>query len=161
MEKQPCIRECDPALSIKIESVKNYTFIVGSAMLSQCVMQGNQKATMTKWVGWTPPQHGWVTLNTDGYAKNGSNLVGGGGLLRDHAGRWIEGFPINLRSCSTLEVELWVIIHGLHIAWRKGIRSLMVETDSTLAYSWISRDRRDSNKHLNNLQKCAQLLQQD
>lgn len=35
-----------------------------------------------------------------------------------------------LDHCSTLEAELWGIYHGINIAWSRGFRNLIVESDS-------------------------------
>ena len=74
----------EPDMRAKVEVIMRYFLIVESAMLNQPLVRGEQGAYCTRWVGWSPPQQGWMTLNSDGCVKQGPNIAGGGGLIRDH-----------------------------------------------------------------------------
>ena len=74
-------------------------------------------------------------------------MAGGGGLLRDQDGRWISGFSFKLGTCSVLVAELWAILHGLRLAWEKGVRKLTVETDSLVTLKGIKNRHHANNKH--------------
>ena len=58
------------------------------------------------YIKWIPPKTGWFTLNTDGVAKGNPRMVGAGGLIRDHNGRWIRDFYIGLGYTSNIVAEL-------------------------------------------------------
>ncbi|KAL4323600.1 hypothetical protein GQ457_11G032640 [Hibiscus cannabinus] len=44
-------------------------------------------------------------------------------------GEWLFGFFRSLGRCSGIMAELWVILHGLHHAWRLRFRQVVVESD--------------------------------
>ncbi|KAJ1379941.1 Ribonuclease H-like superfamily [Sesbania bispinosa] len=70
-------------------------------------------------ISWSPPQHGWFTLNTDG-AVSSENGAACGGAFRYCWSRFILGFSGNLGTCSVLHAELWGILRGLIIASQRG-----------------------------------------
>ncbi|KAJ1394706.1 Ribonuclease H domain [Sesbania bispinosa] len=56
--------------------------------------------------------------------------MGIGGVLRDHEGRWIDGFSACIADGDPLRAELLATKEGLILAWSKGITYLICETDS-------------------------------
>ncbi|CAJ2663874.1 unnamed protein product, partial [Trifolium pratense] len=81
------------------------------------------------WIGWKVPEEGWVKLNTDGASK-GEGLSGCGGIIRDHQGNWCGGFAKFVGTGSVLIAELWGVLEGLKLVWRKGYRKVEVNIDS-------------------------------
>ena len=53
-----------------------------------------------------------------------------GEIIRNHLGGWVDGFVVNLGSCSVMEVECLGVVHGLCTAWDLGVKNLIVESDS-------------------------------
>ncbi|CAL1382969.1 unnamed protein product [Linum trigynum] len=96
-------------------------------------------------VGWSKPPVGWHKLNTDGAAQGHQGIVSTGGALRDHDGMWTGGFISKLGSGSAILAELWGILKGLELAWKKGSRFLILESDSQLALHLI--EKRTDNVH--------------
>jgi len=92
---------------------------------------------------WKSPSNGWVKLNVDGAV----GPVGGGGLLRDCRGKWIEGFSANLRWCSSVKAELLALQKGLRLAWHTGARKLEVEMDSQVAINLIQEPYKANQAH--------------
>ncbi|CAL2237692.1 unnamed protein product [Prunus armeniaca] len=84
------------------------------------------------------PTYGVCKINTDGSRNSDSRFIGAGGLLRDNYGAWIKGFSVNLGVGSVLEVELWGIFWGLHLAWEAGFRFVEVESDSSVVVALLS-----------------------
>ena len=76
-------------MEAKIFSVQSYVKEIRTTFSVQSVMHGSRARALTIWVGWSPPSSGWVALNTDGCCKLSNNQAGGGGIIRDHAGKWI------------------------------------------------------------------------
>ena len=82
---------------------------------------------------------------TDGSFLKG--IAGCGGVFRDASGEWIHGFSHNLGVCEIKKPELWGtfvmkaelrgILTGLSIAWKKGFRNLIVESDSSASVKKI------------------------
>ncbi|XP_028100952.1 uncharacterized protein LOC114300280 [Camellia sinensis] len=73
---------------------------------------------------------GNLKMNTDGNARGDPGDGGFGGLIRDEKGIWICGFYGKLTKCSCIEAEIWAIYRGLTIAFEKGYKDLIIETDS-------------------------------
>ena len=98
-----------------------------------------------------------MTLNTNGCLKMENNQAGGGGLLRDHSGIWINGFSIHLGMCSIVKAELWALLYGLNLVWNRGVHLLEVEVDSFFV-RWILIENVENSKHSNLIRECKQLL---
>lgn len=77
---------------------------------------------------WCPPSKGYWKLNCDGTVRNNGKDAACGGLLRNSHGSF--GFSQRLEVDLVLESELWGIYHGLRLAWGRGYKKLLVETDS-------------------------------
>ena len=116
----------------------------------------------------------WITQSTDGCFKSSSSQAWGGGggggggaggwgrgLLRDHEGRWLDGFSTRFGTCSMVEAELWALIHGLRIAWERGISQLVVEIDSLLVHKWMTKSIVGTTKHPSLIQECHNLLRRN
>ncbi|CAL5427260.1 unnamed protein product [Camellia sinensis] len=69
-------------------------------------------------------------MNTDGSASGDPRDGGFGGLINDEKGIWIYSFYGKLTNCSCIEAEIWAIYRGLIIAFEKGYKDLIIETDS-------------------------------
>ncbi|GLT52279.1 hypothetical protein SLA2020_256270 [Shorea laevis] len=90
-----------------------------------------------KWVRWFPPDYPFLKLNTDGAMAHSTGRASAGGLLRDHGGRWLHGFAINIGPQSSYMAELWGCRTGLQLAADLGISHLVLEMDSLLAVQMI------------------------
>ena len=100
----------DISIKAKVALVHNYSIKVSSILSNLSIMHGGRKKSATFWVRWSPPCQGWTMLNSDGCTKRKFNQAGGGGLLRDHQGRWICGFSASFGRCLANEAELWALI---------------------------------------------------
>ncbi|GKV48718.1 hypothetical protein SLEP1_g55522 [Rubroshorea leprosula] len=90
-----------------------------------------------RWVSWTPPPHPYLKLNTDGSHNHHSGKAAAGGLIRDHNGRWVHGFAVNVGLTTSFLAELWGCREGLKLAHSLGIQQLVLEMDSLLAIQLI------------------------
>ena len=43
-------------------------------------------------------------------------LGGGGGLIRDHVGKWVMGYMRNIRLATSVAAEFWALRDGLLLA---------------------------------------------
>ncbi|KAL4382902.1 hypothetical protein GQ457_15G029930 [Hibiscus cannabinus] len=78
---------------------------------------------------WFAPPVGWVKLNSDGACRSVTGHSSCGGGFRNSEGVWLHGFSKFIGCCSILEAELWGICMGLSLAWDRGFRCIMVESD--------------------------------
>ena len=79
----------------------------------------------------------------------------------DTCGNWICGFSVLLGTCITIEEEIWALVHGLRMAWGKGIRRLVVETDSMLVHAWVTNKNPKHRRHATLLKESADFLSRD
>lgn len=64
-------------------------------------------------------------------------MVGYGGVIRDHDGNFLFGFAQKLDSTTVLEAELMAIYHGLCLAWGRGKRRIVLQSESQAALELI------------------------
>ncbi|CAN1314503.1 hypothetical protein LINPERPRIM_LOCUS29350, partial [Linum perenne] len=62
---------------------------------------------------WEPAPPELVTLNSDGSVISASGQAVAGGLIRDHQGRCLAAFTLNLGKCSITRAELRGAVSGL------------------------------------------------
>ena len=81
---------------------------------------------------WSLPDKGWVKINVDG-AVNQMQQGGCGGVIRDDNGDFIAGFFFKINNCFSLLTEIRAMLHGLKLAWDRGFRKVVIESDSLKA----------------------------
>ena len=64
------------------------------------------KAKTVVAMGWEKPPLGWVKLNSDGSTLSSLGRAGGGGVIRDHEGKWLKGYARSLGSTNSCVAEL-------------------------------------------------------
>ena len=74
------------------------------------------KAKSVVAVGWEKPPVGWAKLNSDGSALGNPGRAGGGGVIRDHNGKWLKGYARSFGSTNNCMAELWALRDGLLLA---------------------------------------------
>ncbi|XP_057442557.1 uncharacterized protein LOC130734228 [Lotus japonicus] len=106
--------------------------------------------------GWRPPQTGFLKLNTDGSYLPETARMGGGGLLRDSAGKWVQGFISAGVDGSAFLAD------GLKLAWNNGVRQIQCESDCRELVSCV-QDQTRSMAHIHGmiLQEIRELLSRD
>lgn len=90
-------------------------------------------------IAWVPPPEGWIKVNTDSAYSATEELATAGGLIRDNQGNFIEGFTLNVGSCNPLSAEPWAILHCLQLAWDRGFRNVIMETDYLMASTLVKK----------------------
>ncbi|CAN1138504.1 Putative ribonuclease H protein At1g65750, partial [Linum perenne] len=112
-------------------------------------------------ISWEPAPPEWVTLNSDGFVLPETGQAAAGGLLRDHLGRCLVAFTVNLGNCSITRAELRGAVSGLQLAWDRGYRRVQLQLDSQCAVSLLqSRDHED-HAHAAILYHAYELLRRD
>ena len=108
---------------------------VDNALSHSCIPSISWSLTL---VCWKSPHEGFVKLNCDDYIL--STLASAcGGLIRDSLGCFCGGFVSNLSSCPIIVAEVWAIYYSLQLAWQKGFRHILLESNSSSALSYLFR----------------------
>ncbi|XP_075663106.1 uncharacterized protein LOC142632618 [Castanea sativa] len=79
---------------------------------------------------WEKPPEGWLKLNTDGLAEEGSGLACCGEVIRDANGHWISDFNKRIGTTNSFAVELLGLREGLLLCRRLNIAALVIELDA-------------------------------
>ncbi|XP_019457635.1 PREDICTED: uncharacterized protein LOC109358024 [Lupinus angustifolius] len=87
---------------------------------------------------WQRPDIGTIKINVDGSCIRSSLIMGGGGVIRDHAGQWLSGFSANFGVGSAILAELLAMDHGLKLAWELGFKKVHLESDCLEAVHLLS-----------------------
>ena len=88
-------------------------------------------------VQWTPPPKLWIKINTDRSILSNTMEASCGGIIRNHEGKFLAAWSVNLGSCTITMAELWGIFWGLFISYNMGHRNVILETDSTCVYHLV------------------------
>lgn len=95
---------------------------------------------MIKSVIWRPPPTDFCKLNVDGSSFGNPGNSGFGGLIRDALGQWIIGYSGSCGYSTNLNAELLAMFHGLKLAWERGYRALVCDSDSQSAITMVLHD---------------------
>ncbi|GMP89161.1 hypothetical protein CsSME_00040847 [Camellia sinensis var. sinensis] len=108
---------------------------------------------------WNLPFAGTIKLNSDGCSKGNPGPAGYGGLFRDERGAWVHGYHGRLEEATSLEAELWGVYRGLTIILEKGMRDIVIETDSVQMVKLLHEDSSPTFQHRALLEDSKFLLQ--
>lgn len=86
---------------------------------------------------WNKPSSGWTKLNCDAAVSHLGTNAAAGGVLRGADGHFIFAFSSYLGSCNTSEAELNSILLGASMIVARGLRRVVIESDSLLAIRLI------------------------
>ena len=111
-------------------------------------------------VQWKFPSPGWFKLNTDGSALGCPGPAGGGGLIRDHHGRWVKGFLRRIGKVCSLEAELWAIRDGLTLCTQLQTQELIIELDAKAVISLVTCNKESFAQYAPLIDDCWNMLQQ-
>ena len=81
-----------------------------------------------------------IKINVDGSSRGAPGDSAIGGLGRSTSGEWLFGFAGRIDRGFAISAEIKAITYGLNLAWNKGYRDVMVESDSSQAVQFICRD---------------------
>ncbi|WCJ35846.1 Polynucleotidyl transferase ribonuclease H-like superfamily protein [Euphorbia peplus] len=109
---------------------------------------------------WTLPPKGWIKLNVAGSLKMEKPLTAGGsGIIRDEYGKWIRGY--SLHAGTIFEAELWSIYQGLVLAWEKGYRKVVVESEKPFTVECLTKLPTQKNPNRISLDCCLNVMKRD
>lgn len=87
---------------------------------------------------------GWTKLNTDRASKGNPAPAGAARLVRDALHRLIMGSEAGVGCCNVLKDESWVGKIGLEMAWKMGVRWLLLVFDYQVAQLFLSKNHEEA-----------------
>jgi len=78
--------------------------------------------------------------------------------LRGPLSNWICGFSAYLGICSSVKTELLGLLHGLKMAWMKGVPRLLVHMDSEVVVNIIKATAYKGQPHYFLIRECQKLI---
>lgn len=118
----------------------------------------NPKTSVT--VIWRTPQPYWHKLNSDGSALGCPGLAGGGGLFRDHHGRWVKGFYRAIGWANSLHAELWAVRDGLSLCIQLQLTDVEIELDANVAVNLLKSTKASFADYAPLADDCRNLMHQ-
>lgn len=110
---------------------------------------------------WLPPPSNILKVNVDGAVCCHSGRAAIGCVGRDSGGGWIEGEAWNVGEATVIKAELLAVYYGLHLAWKLGVQSVILETDSQQAVDIICNGAW-ANEELNGVvDACKELIHRE
>lgn len=126
-----------------VEVVKSATFQAEEAR-RWLVNHGVTRMAKSIWVGWTPPDGGWVKLNTNGARKGATVLASAGGLIRNQHGNWICGFSVKIGVATSFIAECWGLREGLRMFKGLNLERVIIEMDTEIVINLMKDKNGDS-----------------
>ncbi|KAF7820661.1 ribonuclease H [Senna tora] len=108
------------------------SMIYMASVTSERPLHDVHKVKLTKpirLVKWKAPAPGTFKINVDGSSRGNPSKSGVGGLIRDSNGTMMAGFLVSIGFNDILYAELFVIKYGLELAWKKGCKKVICESD--------------------------------
>ncbi|KAH1130512.1 hypothetical protein J1N35_001890 [Gossypium stocksii] len=81
---------------------------------------------------WSPSNHGWIKMNSDGAVSMNNDNASIGGLFRDLDSHWLCGYFLKVSKEMVFRIKARAILRGLCIALEKGYRQLEIECDNAV-----------------------------
>ena len=97
-------------------------------------------------------------MQADGYHVREWSIVGGGGVIRDSAGRWVKGFSRSIGLATNVVAECWALRDGLQRANQLGIQNIVVELDAKIIVDILQSNQETNNSFSPLLLDCRLLL---
>ncbi|CAN1798870.1 Putative ribonuclease H protein At1g65750, partial [Linum perenne] len=120
-----------------------------------------RKHKIWKQVAWESGPLDWVVVNTDGSVSSNTSKAAAGGLIRDHEGRALVAFTMNLGCCTVTQAELKGAITGLNLAWSHGFCRVELQIDSKAVVSVLTCPEIPTHQHAIEVLEFKELCRRD
>ncbi|CAN1124680.1 Putative ribonuclease H protein At1g65750 [Linum perenne] len=142
--------------------IQAWVALVGDTMERDRFISHTGPPTRTGgYFSWEPAPPEWVTLNSDGSVLPETGQASAGGLIRDHQGRCLAAFTMNLGKCSITRAELRGAVSGLQLAWERGYRKIQLQLDSQCAVQLLQGYDLEDHAHETMIIMARELLRRD
>ncbi|XP_057444743.1 uncharacterized protein LOC130736986 [Lotus japonicus] len=108
---------------------------------------------------WKPPAEPILKLNVDSSSLGTPGRSGVGGVLRNHRGMMVGYFALHVEDMWAYEAEVHAIYQALLFSEQFKFKTLVIESDSTLAVGWVANRGRRPWKLFQILSKIDHLMQ--
>lgn len=102
-----------------------------------------------------------IKVYVDGSSLSNPGRSDFGGLIRNNNGDWLLGFSEFCGITSCLAAELYVIFHGLRVAYDAGHGNIILESDSRMALDLIMSDVQSHHPYAPMINQIVQLQHRD
>ena len=144
-----------PNQSIHKEVMKRATEF---ALCAQLVLANRTR--VERRIKWERPLRGWYKLNTDGSSLGNPGAAGGGGVIRDASGAWIQAFSRNICSTTSFLVELWALRNGLIMCKELQLHAVEVELDACVVSDLMNHNGGSNSVNSSLVADCRLLIAQ-
>ncbi|CAN1138640.1 Putative ribonuclease H protein At1g65750 [Linum perenne] len=157
------LRDCPLASATwELLHIQAWVALVGDTLERDRFISHTGPPTRTgEFFSWEPAPPEWVTLNSDGSVLPETGQAAAGGLIRDHQGRCLAAFTMNLGKCSITRAELRGAVSGLQLAWERGYRKIQLQLDSQCAVQLLQGDDLEDHTHAATIIMARELLRRD
>ncbi|CAN1813110.1 Putative ribonuclease H protein At1g65750 [Linum perenne] len=157
------LRDCPLASATwELLAIQVWVALVGDTLERDRFISHTGPPTRTgELIAWEPAPPEWVTLNSDGSVISASGQAAAGGLIRDHQGRCLAAFTLNLGKCSITRAELRGAVSGLQLAWEQGYRKIQLQLDSQCAVQLLQREGLEDHAHAATIMTATELLRRN
>ena len=111
-------------------------------------------------VRWEFPTQNWFKLNSNGSALGCPRLARGGGLIRDHQGRWVKGYTRFIGWANSIETEFWVVKDGLILCLQLQVQAIEIELDAKSVIHLLSNNEVSMANYAPIIDDCGNQLNQ-
>lgn len=107
-------------------------------------MNGEDDVNDDSWMArrWKVPPEGHVNLCVDGSFNPVARIMGSGGIIRNSRGQWLCGFHSFLSDGCSLLSEARALKLVLQVAWDRGYRDVICNTDCSDLLKALEDDER-------------------
>lgn len=128
------------------------------ALCAQLVLAN--RTCVERRIKWERPLRGWCKLNTDGSSLGNPGAAGGGGVIRDALGAWIQAFSRNICSTTSFLVELWALRNGLIMCKELQLHAVEVELDACVVSDLMNHNGGSNTVNSSLVADCRLLIAQ-
>ena len=111
-------------------------------------VNGKRSQTQQKTrVRWCSLPLNWCKVNSNGFALGNPRRAGGGGLIHNNKGEWIQGYVRAIGCTTSVVAELWALRDGIRLCITLKIPAVVFELDAKLIVDLLQKEE----GHLNSI----------
>ncbi|XP_075649824.1 uncharacterized protein LOC142620320 [Castanea sativa] len=96
-------------------------------------------------VKWIPPSSNWFKLNSNGSSMGNPGLAGGGGIIRNKNGEWVEGYARAIGITTSVAAKLWALRDGIRLCIALKLPAVEIELDAKVVLDLVGKESSNPN----------------